>query len=201
MQIALCIPAYRRQVDVGHVGQALGLAANLVSSGKHKMDFLFTESCSIEWSRNQLLHKAMKRGADWALMCDADTFHVGSSDVVRMIETGSQRGAAVIASPVKMRGREGYNVFQVGDDCVKFADPDTWRGTVVPVDRIGTAFFAIRCGWIAKNWPDQPWFLAQQLAGQEPRKIGEDVTFCDGVRGRGGEILADGRFEPVHVGS
>lgn len=201
MQIALCIPAYRRQVDVGHVGQALNLAAALLRSNKHRMDFLTTESCSIEWSRNQLLHKATKRGADWALMLDADTFHARAEDTIRMIETGAERSSAVIASPVRMRGREGYNVFEVGNDSVKFADPSTWKGTVTPVHRIGTAFFAINCKWIKDHWPNQPWFLTQQLEGEEPRKIGEDVTFCDVVRSRGGVILADGRFEPVHVGA
>lgn len=201
MKIALCVPAYRRQVDIGQVAQALNLGAFVMKSGAHALDFLFTESCSIEWSRNQLLHQAIRRGNDWALMVDADTFHPRVSDVVRMLEDGSRAGAAVIASPVKMRGRPGYNVFEVEDGKSRFADPTSWRGTVTPVHQIGTAFFAVRCGWIVEHWPEQPWFETQHAPGPEPRKIGEDVTFCDRVRARGGTILADGRFEPVHVGS
>jgi hypothetical protein len=201
MHIAVCMPAYRRQVDVGHIYQALNLAAGMVKAQTHSLDFIHTESCSIEWSRNRLLWQAMQRGADWVLMMDADTFHAKTPDLIRMIETGEDNRAAVIASPVKMRGRIGYNVFEVDNDLVRQADPATWAGTVIPVHRIGTACFAIRAAWIKKHWPTQPWFLTQQLEGDEPRKIGEDVTFCDRVRERGGRILADGRFEPVHVGA
>lgn len=198
MHIALCIPAYRRQVDIGHVYQALNLAAVLVKAQTHSLDAINTESCSIEWSRNRLLWQAMERGADWTFMCDADTFHPKTTDLVRMIETGEEQGAAVIASPVRMRGRSGHNVFASGGE---FVHPDTWRDRVVAVERIGTAYFAISSKWIKGHWPNQPWFLTQQLEGSEPKKIGEDVTFCDRVRERGGVILADGRFEPVHVGA
>lgn len=201
VKIALCIPAYRRQVDIGHVPQALNFGAALLSTGKHSLDFLHTESCSIDWSRNQLLSKAIKRGADWALMCDADTFHPRPAETIAMIDEGEVRGAAVVASPVKMRGRSGYNVFEVANDSAKFVDPESWKGKLISVDRIGTAFFAVNCNWIRTRWPQQPWFTTQQLEGDEPRKIGEDVTFCDRVRERGGLILADGRFEPVHVGA
>jgi hypothetical protein len=201
MHIALCIPAYRRQVDIGHVYQALNLAAVLVKAQTHSLDAINTESCSIEWSRNRLLWQAMERGADWTFMCDADTFHAKTADLIRMIETGEEQGAAVIASPVRMRGRHGYNVFSKNEDTVEQVNPNTWANRVVPVDRIGTAYFAISTKWVKDNWPNQPWFLTQQLEGAEPKKIGEDVTFCDRVRERGGVILADGRFEPVHVGA
>jgi hypothetical protein len=173
----------------------------MVKAQTHSLDFINTESYSIEWSRNRLLWQAMQRGADWVLMMDADTFHAKTPDLIRMLETGQESGAAVIASPVKMRGRFGYNVFEVADDVVRHVDPQSWQGRVSGVDRIGTACFAISADWIKEPWPNQPWFVTQQLDGDEPRKIGEDVTFCDRVRERGGKILADGRFEPVHVGA
>jgi hypothetical protein len=210
LRIAYAVPAYRRQVDVGHVHQAIALGATLMALSKRYQlaGFYFTDSCSIDWARNQLLHHALKVEADWLLMCDADTFHGAlpnetpthnsALDVLSMIAHGAQYAAAVIAAPVKMRNRHGYNVFDL--DGRKLVDPDLFRGQVLPVDRIGTAFMAINVGWIRECWPAQPWFVTQQLPGEEPTKVGEDISFCDGVRSRGGEILAYGLFEPRHIG-
>lgn len=168
-----------------------------------------TQSCSIDWSRNWFLTAALEAGSDWLLMCDADTWHGNmpgrptvtnpAGDILRMLETGAERQAAVIAAPVRMRGRAGYNVFAAGE-APHIVEPTEWAGRVVEVDRIGTAFMAISCAWIRACWPEQPWFLTQQLPGPKPKKIGEDVNFCDGVRARGGVILADGRYEPNHIG-
>jgi hypothetical protein len=210
LRVAYAIPAYRRQVDVGHVHQAMALGATFMAKSRdYRLVGLFdTNSCSIDWSRNQILHHSMAVGADWLLTCDADTFHAalpGESpthntalDVLSMLNHGEQYSAAVIAAPVPMRGRHGYNVFDKGGS--KLMDIELLRGKVTPVDRIGTAFMAINVGWIRDCWPKQPWFVTQQLDGDQPAKIGEDISFCDGVRARGGEILAYGLFEPKHIG-
>jgi hypothetical protein len=34
---------------------------------------------------------------------------------------------------------------------------------------------------------------------EQNRFVGEDFAFCDGIRDRGGYVLVDGRFEPVHA--
>jgi len=210
IRLAYAVPAYRRQVDVGHIQQAMALGATMLAlRDKWKLaGFYFTDSCSIDWSRNQILHHACAAGADWLLTCDADTFHGvlpgetagrnNALDILSMIDHGEQYAAAVIAAPVPLRNRTGYNVIDKEDK--RLLSLDEFRGKVISVDRIGTAFMAINCGWIRAAWPRQPWFVTQQLEGEEPAKIGEDISFCDGVRARGGEILAYGLFEPKHLG-
>lgn len=202
LKVLVGIPAYRGQVHYGHLMQMMSLSSAVFTArGLLSLRGLVCpESCSIDWSRNQLLHLALKDGSDWLLMCDADTYHTNAADFVRMIEEARIKGAAVVAAPVKMRGREGYNVFTSGDAKEKRIVPkEEFAGKVTPVDRIGTAFMAVNCHWIRDHWPEQPWFVTQQLSGPVPSKIGEDVSFVDGVRSRGGLVLADGRFEPVHV--
>lgn len=210
LRIALGTPAYRRQVDVGHIQQSMALGATLMALSKNYQlaGLSFTDTCSIDWARNQIMSQAIRAGADWLLMTDADTFHGplpgetpthnNALDILGMINHGEQYAAAVIAAPVPMRNRPGYNVFD--KDNRRLHDPTVFKGKVIPVDRIGTAFMAINVGWIKDCWPAQPWFVTQQLPGDEPTKIGEDISFCDGVRARGGEILAYGLFEPKHVG-
>lgn len=195
------IPAYRRQVDIGHVYQMMQYAALSAQSDRVSLiGMVDADSCSIDWSRNMLMHKAIKQGADWLLMCDADTFWANPADGFNMMIEGENQRAAVIAAPVRRRKARDFNVVQKDGDKEQRLDPEDFRGKVIEANRIGTAFMAVRCGWFVKNWPEQPWFLTQQLTGPEPKKIGEDYSFCDGVSSRGGKILVDGRFEPIHVG-
>lgn len=159
-----------------------------------------------------LLWTAINKGADWCLFSDADTSVTDIPAVYRMIEDANRRGAAVVASPIKMRNRPGYNVvMEAGTPNQRPADPEELKGQIRPVDRIGTGFMAVSCGWIVKNWPwvgekpGSPWFMVEHQAPrgfsdrQHPERVGEDYHFCDGVRKRGGLILADGRFEPEHL--
>jgi len=196
------IPAYRGQVHYGHVMQMMSMASTIMAAkGAFALrGFLCPESCSVDWSRNQLLHAAIKDGSDWLLMNDADTFYPRCPEALRMIIAGQEAGAAVIAAPVKMRGRGEFNVFQSGEE-PRLVKGEEFLGKVVPCDRIGTAYMAVNVPWFEKHWPEQPWFVTQHLPGPKPVKIGEDVSFCDGVRARGGTILVDGRFEPHHVGA
>ena len=204
LKLMIGVPAYRGQVHYGHIMQMMSMCSvTFAARGLLSLrGITCPESCSIDWSRNQILHYALKDGSDWVLMCDADTYHTNAADLVRMIEEARIKGAAVVASPVKMRGRAGYNVFTAGDASEKRIVPsDEFAGKVLEVDRIGTACMAVNCGWIRDRWADQPWFVTQHLPGVAPSKVGEDVAFCDGVRSRGGVILADGRFEPRHIGA
>jgi len=204
MNIALCIPAYRDQVHVGHVVGNMRLVGAMSMRDDFRLTgFYFVDSCSVPWARNVLLHKAMKGGADWVLMADADTYHVGPSDTMNMLLAGEAEGAAVIAAPVKQRRSNGiYNTLvRQADGSPRRLEKKDFEGRVVPVDRIGTGYFAINAKWIKDIWPDQPWFFEHQMRGSEPLKMGSDIAFCDEVRQRGGLILADGRFEPEHHGA
>lgn len=144
-----------------------------------------------------LVAKARDAKCDWLLMCDADTYYPVPAAIAAMLHEGTQRRAAVIAAPVQMRKRTGYNVKR-GEDLLT---ADDFRSRVVEVDGIGSAFMAIRLGWIAQEWPLSPWFRFIHHEGRQPSTTGEDYAFCAGVKERGGLILADGRFEPAHVGA
>lgn len=201
IRIAIGTPCYRRSVDMRHIEQALKLmAACTPASGFEFIGVTQTDSCNLDWSRNSLLTFAIENRCDWLLMVDADTYHVGAADTLRMIGEADRARAAVAAAPVKMRRRsDGYNVRRVeGGEVRIFED---WRGKLVEVDAVGTAFMAISCRWIVEHWREQPWFLTRHLPGPKPERLGEDVCFCLGVRERGGVVLCDGRFEPHHEGA
>ncbi len=205
MRFVVGLPCYRGQVSVGHVEQMHSMVATVVVANG-LLDFIGTvtpQGCSIDWSRNVIMYAALHEKADMVLMCDADTYHKNAADIFRMMGTCWDQKAAVIAAPVMMRGRKGYNVqHRVEDhDPPSLVEPETWKGKVIEVDRIGTAMMAVNLAWIRDHWPKQPWFTTRQLEGDMPLKIGEDITFCDRVRDRGGVVLADGRFEPCHVGA
>lgn len=159
---------------------------------------LHTDTCAVDKARNMLVAKARDAKCDWLLMCDADTYYPGPPAIATMLHEGNQRKAAVIAAPVRMRKRaDGFNVKR-GDSLLAEED---FRGRVVEVDGIGTAFMAVRLGWLVQEWPLSPWFEFKHHEGYQPKTTGEDYSFCQGVRQRGGLILADGRFEPAHVGA
>lgn len=202
--LLLALPAYRRQVHVGHTIQAAELKAVL----GQRMQITWADTCSLDWARNVLLHATLhKMPAEWLMFCDADTFHTCALDIVQMLEDGERRDAALIAAPVRLRERPEKT--PIYNPAMLTAEGKEWQmeaqefmGRVVPVDRIGTAFMAVRMRWFAQHWATGPWFQSQQLdRGLEPPGwIGEDFGFCDAVRTRGGTIWCDGRFEPVHHG-
>lgn len=196
------VPAYRGQVHHGHVLQMASLAGAVMSArGTVSLrGMLFPDSCFVQWSRNYMLYTALQDGADWLLMCDADTYTDDATNLIRMVRDADRSGAAVVAAPYKIRGGSGYAVARKPGGQLARED---FAGQLLEVDRIATGCMAVRCGWIREQWPEQPWFDARPTTGADgsPRMLGEDISFCDGVRQRAGTVLADGRFEPFHVGS
>ncbi len=203
IKLVLATPAYRRQVDVEHVAQGIGLRLACDQDGRFEFHgFSFADSYALDWARNRLLQGALATGADWLLTIDADTYHRRAPDVLRMIGDGDKQGAAVIAAPVRCRGKATvFNVRERRGDEYYPAVEAAWRERVVEVDAIGTAFMAVACGWIRRHWPGQPWFVTRHLAGAAPRILSEDLSFCEGVKDRGGRVFVDGRFTPIHVGA
>lgn len=181
----------------GHVLQSAQLAHTWAKANLPPVLYIHTDTCAVDKARNMLVAKARDAKCDWLLMCDADTYYPRPPAIAAMIHEATQRKAAVIAAPVRMRKRDGYNVQRGG----ALLEPDDFRGRVLEVDGIGTAFMAVRLGWIVQEWPLAPWFQFTHHEGYQPSTTGEDYSFCKGVRERGGVILADGRFEPAHVGA
>jgi hypothetical protein len=203
-RIALGTPAYRRLVDAEHVTQALRLASAIAAHGKRwaLAGYNVQDTACVAHSRNVLVHWAEKIEARWLLMVDADTHHVDPGPVLEMLEQAHVRGAAVVAAPVRMRKRtDGHNARVLKDGALAALPEAEFRGRVVEVEAIGSAFMAIDIDWIRRTWPDQPWFQFVHVPGPAPTRLGEDIAFCLGVRERGGTILCDGRFEPRHEGA
>jgi hypothetical protein len=197
IRLAVGIPAYSSRVSAGHMLQAGQLAWAWAKAGLPAPLFVTVDTAGVDKARNLLVAKARDAKCDWLLMCDADTYYPIPQAIFQMIHEGDRRQAAVIGAPVKMRKRPGYNVSR-GE---KFAlvPEEEWRKQVIAVDRIGTAFTAVNMHWLGDKWPHSPWFKFEHLEGLVPETVGEDYWFCGGVKQRGGTILADGRFEPVHV--
>lgn len=198
MRLAVGIPAYGGRVSAGHILQAGQLAYAWCQAKLPPAIYIHTDTCAVDKARNLLIAKARDAKCDWLLMCDADTYYPVPAAIAAMIHEAGVRGAAAIAAPVRMRKRtDGFNVKR-GDALLS---ADDFRGRVLEVDGIGTAFMAVNLGWLAKEWPVSPWFQFVHHEGYQPRTTGEDYAFCEGVKKRGGTILADGRFEPAHVGA
>ncbi len=218
MKILLGFPAYRGHVHALHLAQVANLMA---AGGKYGHGFAVTyaDSCSVDWSRNMLIHMAMRGGCDWMLMCDADTVYPGGpdnrdpgSEILRMLHDGARLQAAVIAAPVPMRGRPGkpLNVARITEDGKEENPPaEEIYGRVQAVDRIGTGFFAVNMRWLSAFWSEKecaetkaPWFNGHQrwvMPENRPGWEGEDYKFCDGVRKREGQVYCDGRIQPWHI--
>lgn len=202
MKLAIGYPAYREQVHIGHTFQAAQMASLWAGLKQQPPNMIYVDSAFIDKARNLLIAQALTMRCDWILQCDADTYYTNPVHIARMLADGEARRAAVIGAAVRMRKREA-ELFNVAH--APAFEPLTREQlgteTVIEVDRIGGAFTAINLGWLRDHWQDSPWFMVQHAEGPMPKTVGEDCWFSDGVRRRGGIILVDPRFEPVHVGA
>lgn len=201
--LLLAVPAYRQQCHVGHLIQT----AELVKALGPRMAVTWADTCSLDWARNVIVWTALWQApAKWLLMCDADTYHWGSSEILAMLDEGERRSAAVIGAAVRVRSTSETPIYNPGqvlpDGTERNLTRDEFVGRVVQVDRIGTAFLALNMAFFRECWPDGPWFQSIQVArGRDaPGWTGEDYAFCDQVRKRRGAVFVDGRYEPVHAG-
>jgi hypothetical protein len=201
MRLALGYPAYRAQVHTAHLFQASQLALLLWRTTKQGPLMFYVDCTFIDKARNLLIRQALDARADWLLMCDSDTYYVQPAPILRMISEGQARGAAMVGAAVRLRKWEGeiYNAAVAPD--FKPMSREQLGGALRPCDRLGGAFTAINLDWIREHWQESPWFMVQHLAGPQPKTVGEDIWFSDNVRKRGGTILVDPRFEPVHSGA
>lgn len=195
------IPAYRRMVDVDQFACGLELGRELAHRpGLEYVGFLQPDSCYIDWSRDDIVYRALQTQVPWVIMVDADTLALRADKLLNMLETGIQTGAAMIGAPVLMRHGRAYNV-KIGPK--GWAEPSAFFNQVREVDAIGTGCVAVNCNWLREHMPFSPWFQPirpRMKYDQPPMKVGQDLMFCLKVRQAGGKILCDGRWEPRHVG-
>jgi hypothetical protein len=195
IKLAVGLPAYRSQLHASHAYMWTSFGrATVDHPAVELVSFQAVDVCGVGKARNTLLREAMSDKADWLLMCDSDNYLLPSQDgpdvgdvMLRMIVTGEEASAAVIAAPSYARTQERPNYF---------ADLDGKIGAdreVFEAERVGGGMMAVNVRWMVKHWPDPPWFVPRYMPGPDLPVLGEDWTFCEGVHNREGLILCDGR--------
>ena len=224
-RLLLATPSYKFMVSENHVGMSAQLmlasmatvqaerqgrrpGGRLVLPTTQRVAFEMVNrfgqsTCSIARNRNEFLYTALNHPhmrADWVLMVDADTWQIDPRPTLDMLAKGYFDNAAVIAAPVLRRDGK-YNTIADG----RYLKRAELAGKARPVERIGGAFMALNVGWFRQHWgkwdASNPWFDMVPTGTDRPDEIAEDYCVCDGVRKRGGVVLADGRFEPEHEGA
>lgn len=202
MRVGWGVPTYKRKIDVG-VAEMFMRVGTLVGWLQHEKDIEFlglikTDTCSVQGARNEMVYMTQKVEGDWLIMSDADTYTLDPEKVFDMVMMGQEKGCAMIGAPCLMRNGKGYNV------AIKRGDPwakaDQLLGRVQKVDRMGTGMVALNLGWLKEKWPESPWFQEYFIPGPKPIRVGSDISICDQIDSKGGQIYCYGMFEPVHVG-
>jgi hypothetical protein len=223
IRLAVGVPAFGMQIDVGHGNMWLMLGHALCANEEvfSLVSFRTVSMNPVADARNDLVNAALEKEADWLLMVDADTYYEGEDAVpiLQMIRDAWRAGAAAVAAPVRARGWKEHQrtvwmldetpkilapgVQRPGEATMSVADEERYRGKLVPCLRIGAAFMAVNLHWIRGNLPDPPWFTHEPaMVGPRQGRLrshGEDVVFCDMIRIRDGLLLVDGRIYPKHV--
>lgn len=224
IKLAVQLPAYGRKIDAGHAGMWLSLGHALASNEEtfELVGFDVVEANPVADARNLCVEHALQVEADWLLMVDADTYCDDLEGcglaLLQMIRDADRQQAAVVGAPVRARQWAGHDrtVWKLDEvpaiqipgrpaakQTMSKAPEAYYLGKLVETPRIGGACMAVNLGWIRASMPMPPWFTHEPtlLGSREDRLrgTGEDVTFCDMVRIRGGLILVDGRVLPKHV--
>lgn len=215
LKLAIGLPAYGGQVSAHHARMWLELGNVLgASSDRFQLiGFNYLDMNPIDRARNFLLADAMRRGADWLFMIDADTWIVGDQhedagfQLLRMISDAERREAAIVMAPVMARQVDptkrtvmAYRVAGEANPSIDSVDgrgqghtpitlADEKRG-LVEVDAGATACMAIDLHQ-ANN--------RGMAIFQFTPELSEDLFFCKTVREHGGKIFVDTRVRTAHL--
>ncbi|MFH1833402.1 MAG: hypothetical protein ABH877_00135 [bacterium] len=211
IKLGFAMPAYGGMVDLGQVNMLIDFGFQLAGNeAAFTLVLRDIENLAyIEVVRNTIMAHALEAGCDWLLSVDADCFYdppnpAEATSLLQMVfDASKDPRVAMVGTPVRRRGNPADPYYMVykwrTPPRVKPIPEETFLGKVVPVDCISTSLYAVNVNWIRSCWPKGPWYVVQHLGGLD--YAGEDVTFCEGIRGRGGVILCDGRVLPEHVQS
>jgi hypothetical protein len=212
IKLAVALPAFGGNLDVGHAGTWLSFGHALAANdSKFELVAFGDYDCNpVADARNMAVSAAAVAGADWLLMVDADVSHHGPADD---IPSGGYDLLEMVASGERLSGLTGGQVAAIGAAVTSRRDfkrmawvekdgvyEHLWGGLgkVTEVARLSTSCLAICVRWLKAAWPRAPWFRHE--ASLDPlRCYGEDIRFCDDARARGGRIYCDGNFRPQHV--
>lgn len=204
LKLGFAVPAYGSNIDAGHIAMWMSLGAMMAYNEEQFVlaDLQAPSVSNVDLARNKILSRGIKAGCDWLVMVDADTFHDGGADILRMVKTGHERQCAMIGAPVRCKSTGVANVMKKRNGGIDHVLIEEIKGVVTEVDRVGSAVIAINVPWIKEHWPRSPWFATVHFdrgLDDEPGVMGEDFFFCDMARDKGGLILCDGRFNPDHT--
>lgn len=179
--LLIAIPTYRFNIHAGVGIMLLKLGARLVGTGWIGRVHV-TSTPLLSNARNQLTMEAMSTPTDWMLFIDSDVHHNWPTDIINMLNTGVERGAAVIAAPYELRN----GTYPLD------AKNEVRERAIMP-----TGMMAINIRWLKEHMPKPPWFTVIDHPGTMS-VTGEDEWFCMEVTKRGGTILCDSRFVAKH---
>lgn len=187
MIIALGIPSYKQLV---HVCVAQNWAQDTIFAMQQgwRPLLLWTDTNSIECSRNLLVKQAEDAGARLLLMADSDTFPAPPSGGLRqMWDAMCETGAAVVGAVVAIRNGDGVNV------------QPALPGQIYECEAIGTAYQLIDLAKL-RHLP-KPWFQVQISEDGTSKAVGSDIGFARAVRSAGHKVVAHYQLQMAHVES
>lgn len=216
IKLAVALPAFGGNLDIGHAGTWLSFGFSLAANDKKFELVAFGDyDCNpVADARNIAVAAAIATDADWLLMVDADVSHRGPSDdipsggydLLEMVASGERLSdltggqVAAIGAAVTSRRTGERMVWQEADGQFSHLGVENIQGKTVEVARLSTSCLAICIRWLRAAWSRPPWFRHDIWVGTPGLLcVGEDIHFCDDARARGGRIYCDGRFFPQHV--
>jgi hypothetical protein len=196
VKVAVGIPAYGGEIASGQAGMWLDFGSRLQAHSARGLELkavLTVDTCGVDRARNYLLASAMKMGAEWLLMIDADTWvanDMGGSageQLISMIMNGMNTRAAIIGAPVYRR----IHTRDHSRPDEKSLNVRMFKGHLTPgvqeVEAIGAACMAINLQRIG--------FAEFKFTHDRS----EDLEFCHQVRLRNEKIFVDPNVRTCHL--
>ena len=184
--VALFVPAYRGQVAAPVINSILQDYAFCARAG-HTFGFLWHDVQPVDRARNLAVDRALTMGVRYLMSYDSDSYTDPSGSALERLMAdleGDERAVASSAVTV-CRGGEILNAHP--------ARPDR----VYPAEKVGAAIMLIDLQRLSALG-DPPWFRFELALDGVDIAAGEDVYFCNKVRGLGGVVLANYQIPTRH---
>lgn len=213
LRLSVGIPAYGGMISANHARMWTEFGNTIGGSSERfaLVDFGFWDVNPVDKARNLMLDRAVKLGADWLLMIDADTWiEPGKLDresgtdagflLLRMISDAERAGATVVVAPVMPRtsrpGEDTFPMIWVERPSGEMGCPkeEIYQRALIEIDEAATAVFAISIPRLVASYPKEG-----AIEFEFKPDVSEDRYFCRRVRQNGGKIFADTRVRTGHM--
>lgn len=205
LKLALGIPAYGGTISANHARMwlAVGRALSMFGARFELVMIGHVDTNGVQRARNRLVAEAMKAGAQWLLMLDADTWVEAHNDnnptaagyaLLRMISDAAQARIAVVSAPVRIRdegiGGERIAAYLADGSLI---DPKQILRGLQDVEAVGAACLGIDLHAVVTA---DAFF---EFAIRDHVETGEDREFCRQMKKAGFRIALDGRIRTGHL--